>query len=67
MHCRFAKGLLSYIPPVELHVLRHGQTPTRRFEHKNWLTVDWKCKHSTQTKALLKSITYHADPLDPLN
>ena len=25
----------------------------------NWLTVDWKCKHI----ALLKSITYHADPL----
>ena len=34
MHCRFAKGILSYIPPVESHVLRHGQTPTRRFEHK---------------------------------
>ena len=38
MHCRFAKGILSYIPPVESHVLRHGQTATRRFEHK---LVDW--------------------------
>ena len=23
--------------------------------------------HCTQSKALLKSITYHTDPLDPLN
>ena len=23
--------------------------------------------HCTETKALLRSITYHADPLDPLN
>ena len=34
MHCRFAKSILSYTPPVESHVLRHGQTPTRRLEHK---------------------------------
>ena len=38
MHCRFAKGILSYIPPIQSHVLRHGQTATRRFEHK---LVDW--------------------------
>ena len=38
MHCRFAKGIPSSIPPVESHVLRHGQTATRRFEHK---LVDW--------------------------
>ena len=45
MHCRFAKDILSYIPPVESHTLIHDQTPTRRLEHKNWLTVDWKYKH----------------------
>ena len=38
MHCRFAKDILNYIPPVESHVLRHGETATRRFGHQ---MVDW--------------------------
>ena len=49
MYCRFAKGILSYIPPVQTHVLRHGQTATRRFEHK---LVDWTRNANIVTPSL---------------
>ena len=30
MHCRFAKSILRYIPPVESHVLRHGKNCNKK-------------------------------------
>ena len=60
-----AKGILSYIPPFESHVLEHGQT--QKIEHTLIDCGQEMQTHCTLSKALLKSIAYPADLLDPIN